>query len=318
MTKKNNFYLPILNELKARTNLSEIQKKLSISKQQLNYYIRQLKKFGLIMQKGRGYYEVVKGVKDQLMYDNLLSKDFIRGHGYVWTIKLPKEIVMHYKWKNRINELKNTHYILVGNQKNIPRIKVLGRKVWLCNNHIRIFDKKGNSYYGKDAIEVRKYVFNEVSLIVDVLNNKLGVSMNTLDIEFNKEHYALIKNDLAIEHNKKGEQLHIKDKFGEWLLIDDSLGEGGELENIGKDAFKTNIPMQKWWNNNKETGFKVTPEFILNGFKNLIGNQKNQSKEIGNFAVALNRHIPVYEGLANEVKELKQIIKGLKKSLNKK
>lgn len=300
-TYKENFYLPILNSLKTTTNLSQIQKELSISKQQLNFYLRQLLKKQLIIKKSRGYYEVVKDSKNQLMYGNLLSKDSIRGHGYIWTIKLPKEIK---DWDKRAEKLKENgiHFNLVGIQKNIPRIKILGRKVWLCNNHLRIFDKKDNSYYGENAKESRYSALNEVSLIVGALNKKLGLSISSLDIQFNKEHYALIKNDLAIEHNKKGEQLHIKDKFGEWLLIDDSMGEGGELENIGKDAFKTNIPMQKWWNNQKDTGFKVTPDFILKSINQVTQNQLM-------FAKNIDKHMEVLQGIENAIRELRKEIK---------
>lgn len=315
-TGKNNFYLPILNALEHSTNLSNIQRDLSISKQNLTYYLRNLKRLGLIIQKGRGWYEVVKDSKNQLMYGNLLKPDFTRGHAYIWSVKIPKETK---GWDKRIEILKSkgVHFNLVGIKQNIPRIKVLGRKVWLCNNHLRIFDKKGNSYYGKNATEVRRYALNEIGGLVVAINTKLGLSISSLDIEFNREHYALIKNDLAIEHNRKGETLHISDRFGEWLLIDDSLEEGGELENIGKSAYRTNIPMQKWWNNQKETGFKVTPQFILDGFNVLTNNQQAQTKDIKDFAIALNKHIPAYEGMEKRVAELVEAIKELKEQIRK-
>ena len=49
-------------------------------------------------------------------------------------------------------------------------------------------------------------------------------------------------------------------------MIDDSLREGGELENVGKKAFKTNIPMQTWWNNKKKYNFKITDDFLIERF----------------------------------------------------
>ena len=302
-TKKNNLYLPILNTFRETTNLTKIRQKFNISKQNLNNYLRDLKTNGYLIKKGRGYYEVNRS-KDLTKYGKLLSKDFTRGHAYIWTIKLPQEIEESGDWKNRVEILKSkgVHFNLVGAKGTTPRIKVLGRKVWLCNDHLRIFDKKGISYYGQDAKHVRHYVINEVSLIVGVLEKRLGVSIRSLDLEFNREHYALIKNDLAIEHNKKGETLHIKDKFGEWLLIDDSLGEGGELENVGKSAYRTNIPMQKWWNNQKETGFKVTPEFILESISKVTQNQEM-------FASNIEKHIAVLQGIEDAIKELKENLK---------
>ena len=100
-----------------------------------------------------------------------------------------------------------------------------------------------------------------------------------------------------------------------------------------------------------KTGFreriiKVTPEFELKAFdvltdnvNKLTNNQLKQSEQISQFAVALNRHIPAYEGMANftkqvgnelnlfrkeikswrksEVKKIKSnILNGVQKSLN--
>ena len=279
-TKKYNFYLTITNELKDKTNLTNIQKKLNISKQNLNYYLRQLKKKGFVYSKGYGWYELTEKGKNPTKYDIFLNKDSIRGHAYVWNVELPKKIK---DWDKRLNIIKqkNINYKLVGALKTTPRIKALGRKVWLCNDHIRIFDIEKSSYYGKDAIESKKNSTLQLCRIIQVLENKLGFYFKPLNFEVRKEHYALIKNDLAIEHNKKGIILRIKDENNEeFLLIDDSLGQGGELENIGKKAFKTNIPMQKWWIENKDTNFKVTPNFILKSLGGLIQTQQMNADNI--------------------------------------
>jgi len=304
-TRNQMFYLPIINELKQSTNLSNIRKKLNLSKQQLNYYLRQFKKKGLVIQKGRGWYEVVKESKNSTKYGFLLKKDLVRGHAYIWEIKLPKKIK---NWDKRIKilEKKGINFKLVGAKKTTPRIKVLGRKIWLCNDHLRVFDRKDESYYGDNAKESRYAALQEIKLITNTLSNKLGILLNPSDIYFQKEHYALIQNDLAIEENKKGNIWRIKDEEGEWLLIDDSLEKGGELENVGKSAFKTNIPMQKWWNNNKETNFEVTPTFILN---TMNGIQQNQTM----FAENMASHIAAIKTLGQEVRGLSKVIKGLRK-----
>ena len=304
-TRNQMFYLPILNELKQSTNLSKIREKLNISKQQLNYYLRRFKKGGLITQKGRGWYEVVKQSKNSTKYGFLLKKDLIRGHAYIWEIKLPGKIK---NWDKRIEvlEKKQINFKLVGAKKTTPRMKVLGRKVWLCNNHLRVFDRKEESYYGENAKESRYLALQEIKLITNVLSNKLGILLNPSDIYFQKEHYALIKNDLAVEENRRGNIWRIKDEEGEWLLIDDSLEKGGELENVGKSAFQTNIPMQKWWNNKKEHNFKITDDFILN---TMNGIQQNQMQ----FAENMKSHIIAIKNLGVAVKGLSRTIKGLRK-----
>ena len=304
-TRNQMFYLPILNELKQSTNLSNIRKKLNLSKQQLNYYLRQFKKKGLVIQKGRGWYEVVKESKNSTKYGFLLKKDLVRGHAYIWEVKLPKKIK---GWDKRIKilEKKGIHFKLVGAKRTTPRIKVLGRKVWLCNDHLRVFDRKDESYYGENAKESRYLALQEIKLITNALSSKLGILLNQSDIFFQKEHYALIKNDLAIEENRKGNIWRIKDGEGEWLLIDDSLEKGGEIENVGKGAFKTNIPMQKWWNNKKEHNFKITDDFILTAMN---GIQQNQTM----FAENMASHIAAIKNLGVAVKGLSRTIKGLRK-----
>jgi len=261
-----NLYSSILTELKRSTNLLKIQKKLNISKQKLNYYLRGLKKRGLLIKKGQGWYEVVKSSKNSTKYGVLLKKDMIRGHAFIWNIKLPKEIE---GWNNRINILKQKriNFKLVGALKTTPRIKALGRKVWLCNNHLRIFDKKGESYYSESSKQSRKLAYSELLEIMRVLENKLGFIFKPFEFSFQKEHYALIKNDLAIDQNRKGIITRISDKDGEWLLIDDSLERGGELETIGKKSYKVNKNLQKWWNKKKDNNFKIDDNYIQDGFK---------------------------------------------------
>jgi biotin operon repressor len=309
-TCKNTFYFKVLEQLKDTTNLKKIAKDLDISKQNLNYYLRLLKQKGLIINKSQGLWEVTELSKNSSVYENLLPKDFTRGHAYIIEIKLPKEIK---DWDKRIEilEKSNINYKLVGAMKNIPRIKVLGRKVWLCNNHIRIFDKKEESYYGDNSIEARKKAFWVFYKIMGILENKLGFSLKPFDFEWKKEHYALIKNDLAIQQNQKGEIWRISDETGEWMLIDDSLEKGGELELVGKKAFLNNPKLSKYWNANKETNFEVDAKFTLNAFneQNKQIQQVTQNQLI--FAENMKSHISAVQDLGSGVKSLTKQIKQL-------
>ena len=310
--KKSNFYLAIVNELKIDTNLGRIKKKLGLKKENLNYYLRQLKKQGFIIQKGRGWYEPSKKSKNLTKYGIFLKKDISRGHAYVWNVNLTKKVK---DWDKRIEILKkkNINYKIVGAKETTPRIKVLGRKVWLCNDHLRIFDKKDASYYGETAKESKYMAFHEIKLIVGTLERKLGVILSISAIRFRKEHYALIKNDLAIEENKRGNIIRIKDETGEWLLIDDSLEQGGELETVGKKAFKTNIKLQRWWNDNKKHDFEVTPSFLLENINQVVENQKmfNQNfeshvqsiKQLGNSADSNSKAIELLSDVILQLKE---------------
>jgi len=315
--EKQNLYLSIIGMLKVSTNLTKIQKKLSISKQKLNYYLRELKSKGLIIQKGRGWYEPVKGSKNSIKYGTHLVKDSSRGHAYVWMVKLPKEIE---GWNKRIERLekKGIHFNLVGALKTTPRIKALGRKVWLCNDHLRIFDKPKQSYYGKTAKESKSLAHMELLNIIRVLENKLGFLFKPLKYSIQKEHYALIRNDLAIDQNRKGIIMRIKDENGEeFLLLDDSLEKGGELETVGKGAYKNNIPLQKWWIEQKEDGFKTTPTKIKKEINELRIETLNQIKESSKVSMNVSLIIKQLEsnikGLTELVYLQQQEIRGLKK-----
>ena len=305
--EKKNFYLAILSKINSSTNLTDIRKELSLKKQNLNYYLSILCKKGFLINTSNGSYELTEKGKNPTKYDSFLDKDSVRGHAYVWTVKLVKKPA---NWSKRLELIKSKdiHYKLVGAKENTPRIKALNRKVWLCNDHLRIFDIKDASYYGRTAAESRKNAFIQLLKIVNALENKLGFMFKPFIWEFRKEHYALIKNDLAIEHNKQGEILRIKDESGEWLLIDDSLEKGGELETIGKKAFETNIPMQKWWNNQKETNFKVTPEFILNNFNKISQIQSIETSKWGEYAKHIESHTKAIKELSKGIKQITRLI----------
>ncbi|KKM23582.1 hypothetical protein LCGC14_1613680, partial [marine sediment metagenome] len=129
--------------------------------------------------------------------------------------------------------------------------------------------------------------------------------------------YGMIKNELARQYNKKGEKLLIHDDLeGDWLWIDDSKSLS-ELEVGGKKAIVRSSQVQKWWNNHKKYGFEVTPEFVLNGFKDIQEDRKEFKKEIKEFAIALNRHIPAYEGMAKFTENLGKEIRLLRTDFRK-
>ncbi len=316
-TVKKSFHSKVLIELKTDTNLTRIRKKLGISKENLNYYLRGLKKKEMIIKKGTGWYEVKKGSENSTEYGSFLPKDFIRGHAYIIKVNFPKEIK---KWDQRIGilEKSNINYKLVGILKNIPRIKAMGRKVWLCNNHLRIFDKKEQSYYDEDAVKSRFKALKEFINIIQVIENKLKINLKPYDIEFQKEHYALIKNDLAIDQNKKGIIWRINDEEGEWLLIDDSLEMGGELENVGKKAFKTNPKMQKWWNKKKENDFKIDDDYIQKGFSQTNEMINNVTKNQQIFDKNMSSHLKVLNKISKAVDQLTTAVKkqNIKSKLN--
>lgn len=311
--EKQNLYLSIIDKLKISTNLNKIQKELNISKQKLNYYLRQLKDSGLVINKSRGLWELTNASKNPTKYGKNLTKDTIRGHAYIINI-IPEKLPENWNKRLELIKKKGINYKLVGAKETTPRIKVLGRKVWLCNKHIRVFNKPGESFYGLNAIESRKQAFWTFYKVLNALEGKLGVSLRPYNFRWQKEHYAFIKNDLAIDQNHKGIIWRIVDENeDEWLLIDDSLEMGGELENVGKKALLTNLDMQKWWNKKKENKFKVDDDYIQKGFSKTNDMIMKNAGHLNFYAENMRSHVEAIRILSQTIKELKGEVRKLKK-----
>lgn len=282
-SKKNDFYLSILQLLKLGHNPSFISKKLKISKQKLNYYIRQLKKEGLIKKIGYGVWEVKNNTLNTLTQ----KPKKIRGHAFIWTIKLNKK----YNWKR----LKLQHKLI---RNCIPRVIINGRKIWLGKKTITIYEI--NSFYGENSIQARKYAVISLLELLETIEKKLNINLKPYYFKPAREHYGMIKNELARQYNRKGEKLHIKDGQDEWLWIDDSESLG-ELETNNIIISKQ---VQDWWNNHKKYKFQVTPQFLMERIYEVTENQMM-------FAKNLKSHIKAIKALTKAVerKNIKENIK---------
>lgn len=259
------FYFTILDLLKKGKNPSTISKELKVSKQKVNYYLRQLKNEGKLIKKGYGVWEV-KEVKT--LTSNTLPKrpKEIRGHAFIWTVKIPKKI----HWQDR---LKSESFTLIRGLT--PRIIVKGCKVWLGKKTITVYVP--HSFYGRSSVESRKYAVINLLEILGLLESKLSVNLRPYVFKPSREHYGMIKNDLAIQHNRKGEKLHIHDNLeGEWLWIDDSLSLG-ELET--KDLSRS-LQVQNWWNDHKKHNFQVSPSFLLESISGIVQVQQMNADNI--------------------------------------
>jgi DNA-binding transcriptional ArsR family regulator len=263
--QSNGFYLTLFQYLKDGKTPSQISKEFKISKQNINYYLRKLKDKGLIKRKGYGVWEITGQIEHTLT----LSKKTIRGHAFIWKVKT-KEI----DWSSVLKKAK-IDFKLVRNC--IPRAFINQKKVWFGKNSLTIYEP--NSFYGENAIESRKYAWITLRETIQTISNKIGINLFPCEITPAREHFALIKNDLAKQVNRDGDRIYIRDSKGEWMWMDMSDGVG-ELETGNHNALVNNIGVQKWWNDMKETKFEVTPKFILNSFGQMIQVQQMNSDNI--------------------------------------
>jgi DNA-binding transcriptional ArsR family regulator len=299
LTSKVDFYFTILEHIKNLENLSEVSKELNISKQKLNYHTTVLKKLGFIEKESYGKWKVKRSQKKDLEHALNWKDKKIRGHAFIWKVKPSR----NYDWKLLL-EKNNINYKLVRGYT--PRIFVKNQKIWLAKDSIVIYDAR--SFYGKNAVESRKYAVFGLQETIKELKRILGIEF---DYYFRptREHFGMIKNELARQCNEKKEKIIVRDTLdGEWLWVDNSKGMLGELETGGKgftkDRAKLNMEVQNWYNSHKKTDFKVTPEFVLN---TMNGIQQNQLI----FDQNMKSHLEVLDKLGKAVNELRKEIKNL-------
>lgn len=265
----------------------EIAKDLNISNSNLSYYLGKLKKDNLIKYKGNGIWQVQK------LPPTPSSKKKIRGHAFVWKIEL-KEV----NWKKYLDNSK-INYKEQSNGK-VLRIFFLGKKVWLTKKGMIIYEPY--NYWGFNSYEAKgKAVFN-LDRFIKNLFFKLKLRELPYKFTTSREHFAIVKNELARQYNDRGEKMYIRNDKGVWMWIDFSDGIN-ELENNNVDINKM---VQDFWNDNLKHNFKVTPTFIL---ETMQGIQKNQMV----FDENMSSHLEVLENIGIAITQLKEEVKKLRK-----
>lgn len=297
--EKKNLYFIILELLKQNKNPTTISNELNISKQKIYYYTRVLKELGFIEKKGYGTWEVIRSKKEHLEHELNWKDKKIRGHAFIWKIKAKK-----FDWEQILKKNKIRYNLVRGYT---PRIIINNQKIWLGKESIIIYDN--HSFYGTNAIQSRKYAVFKLKSILDILQSKLGISLGKYLFKPSREHYGMIKNELARQVNDKGEKIIVRDDLdGEWLWIDDSNGMEGELETGGKgitkDRVALNLEVQNWYNDMKKTNFKVTPTFIIESLGGIVQNQMIFDRNI-------QLHQSVLEDIRDAIKTLSEEVKKL-------
>jgi hypothetical protein len=305
-TRSKNFYFTIYSYVLNHSKLPS-EDILNISKQNRTYYIRALRQAKLIDRIGYGVWKVtgdfnqeIIGTSKKINTSNLnthsLKPDNIRGHAFMWCLKIPK--IANWDKRRQFFNKEGITFKPLNNLGDGERIEFKGRKVHLKSHSIIIYDKE--SYIAEKVKETKSLAIYEFLSLVKSLENLLKVSL-TINKQYRfkvcREHYALIKNALAKQYDKEGKRLYVYNDRGLWLIIDNSLNLH-ELEAIKLgEAVNDAEGMQAWANSMKETGFKVTPDFILHSLNQLIQDRQY-------YAENLKSHVSAIQALEAAVKKL--------------
>jgi len=313
---KKNLNLLVFQHLAHGSRPSKICGSLGIKKTTLQYYLSTLKKAGLIKKKGYGVWEICgeydekkfkkssRVASDKLKKNlNLLKPDTVRGHAFQFTLKIPKL----RNWENREQKLKVPFKpITLGGQVRGQSILFRGRKVWLLNNSIIIYEK--SSYLAETAKESKSHAINEFLNLVKGLERFLGADFSfkgNYSFKVSRQHYALVKNALAKQYDREGNKLEVYNQQGLWFLIDNSFNLH-EAETVHPQTSDLdNEKVQTYFNNIKESPIEsikgFTPTFVLSS---LAQNAQN----LGHYAQHLQSHVKSVQDLGSGVNKMSNTI----------
>lgn len=311
-----NFYLIVYNQIKEGIRPSKICKNFNISKQKLNYYLSSLKRAELIKKIGYGVWEICgnfdeKKVKETIRITKYqpdkIKPDFVRGHAFQFKLKIPnlrnwnkREEIFR---KKRIEFKELDHLIGKGQE-----ILIKGRKIWLTNKSIIIFEK--SSYLAKTAKEARKYAIYDLFELVRSLESVLGANFRInkkYRFKVSRQHYSLVKNALAEQYKRNGKKLNVFSEDGLWFVIDNSYNLH-EAETVHpKTAVDDNAKVQNFFNGLKTTE-NYTPQIMMQAVT-------QNAENLNNYAVHLKSHVKSIKLLGKGVKILNKSIKKLDKKL---
>lgn len=295
------FNLTILNLLSQGKNPAKISKELNISMPRISYHLRKMQDDGIIEKKGYGTWEV-KQVKTSV--SNTLTKSTpkeIRGHAFIWVIKIPKEMK-----GLREKALEKGKAISKGQ----VRLIIKDHKVWVGKENIIIFENK--SFYAKDSIESRKYAAITLIEVLRALERELDTKLSPYVFKPCREHYGMIKNDLAIQCNRNKEKIAIHDNLeGEWLWIDDSESLG-ELETGGIKAVVRSKQVQNWWNDQKKHNFELNASKTLEMINGLTTSQQTMINTMNDYAIHIKAHTESIKALSKAIPQLTSMLKNVR------
>jgi hypothetical protein len=263
--KKEDLLDIVFVSIQAGKSIKQICSDLSISKQKIQYYLSKLKSERKIMKIGYGVWQTST---------NKVANS-IRGHGFMWHLKLPKQIK---NW-DLILSKKNIPFKTI-NKGNTHQIYFKENKIWISSKSIIIYDIK--SYFGFNAIDSKRFAFDSIQKFLNDLQFKLGINILTdsINLKTSRQHYALVKNSLAIQCRKDGSKINVYNDKGLWFLIDNSYNLE-EAETVHpKTALVDNLGVQKYFNEHKETKWEVTPKFVLESLGKMIQVQQMHSQNI--------------------------------------
>jgi len=319
INSKRNLRLSIYLGIRSGDSPANLCKKLNLQDNAIQYYLNNMRSNGLIEKTGYGVWSIKKPweepqkstqvTPEKLRVDNLrLLPDMVRGHAFMFRIKLPKL----NNWDKR--ELFFEKENLAFKKLNIPgggqSFVYKGKKIWVTSKSLIIFEK--SSYLANTAALAKSSaIFDLQRILIDLenlfhANFKLG---GQYKFKVSRQHYALVKNALAKQYDQEGKRLNIYSENGLWFVIDNSFNLH-EAETIHPEsADLDNKKVQDFFNGIKKFE-NFTPEFVVNSIAGVSENQALYARNI-------ESHISAIQALGIGVEKQTALLEELKRLFTK-
>ncbi len=306
----------IISKMKEGMSPSKIAFKYNIPKQTMQHSVKKLKDLGCIEKVGYAAWKVLKEVptqpKGSLKGDRDFSIKEIRGHAFIWKI----EFVQPYDWEKVIKAYKKKKltFNLIGSPgRQIPRAIFDGRKTWFTKRGLTIYEAM--DFLGKSSFQVKGTAVFEMDRLIKRLLRELGLKFKQYRFTTSREHYGMIKNELARQFNDRKEKMLVRGEDGTaWLWIDDSKGLG-ELE-TGEPNVSRQV--QNFWNDHKKHGFKMNASVISEGFQESAKQIQKNAEHLEFHAENMRSHVQATRDLSAGIKIQNKLFERIAKALEEK
>lgn len=321
--RSSNLNLFVYDQLKAGLRPSKICGQFGLKKTTIQYHLSMLKQAGLIEKVGYGVWEIIKEFNEkevqkttkvtsrQLRGDlNLFKQDRVRGHAFQFKINLPE--LRNWKNREKLFLKKDIKFepLLIGGINRGQKLEFKGRKIWLTNKSIVIYEK--SSYLADTSKESQERAIQDMLALMKSLEKHLQANFKTgryYKFKVSRQHYSLVKNALAQQYDKEGNKLQVFNEDGLWFLIDNSFNLH-EAETVHpKTSVDDNKKVQDYFNGVKKLE-NYTPQFVVNSMQGIQNNQLV-------FAENMKSHIKAIQDVGNATQMLKEEVIHLRKVIDK-
>ncbi len=300
--------------LKEKTK-AEIQKKLDLKPSALSNHLLKLENLGIIEREGKYIIKVLRSsLKHPRVTKNLRYKKLNkRGHAYNFKIIFPDEenLIEKPKVQNEL-KLKKIKKLKFGSLKLIKD----KNSIWINKGSLTIYSS--NSYYSKNSLHSKFRSLKDIDNLIIYLKDRFDFK-GVYGIEVFREHYGLIFNKFAQWILSKGKKLYVKDNGNKTILwVDNS-----RKDDIGLKEFEGNDPKiinsaDNYFKEHEETNFKVSPLFVLDGFKKVNKANLQAARNINYYGKNQVTHVKLMKNIDKNLEKQTTFFENMTKLLKEK